>query len=158
MQENECSIILKRSIKNICLHTVLSGGCAAFCIFITVITIDFYKIFIFWPVLLLFSFLGVLMAFNVVCIWTFRIEINKQTKILMCRRHLAKNKYSLGEGLWIKMPGDLSSDDVRIWHISFGASIYYDNHFLFVLPYDSKAYQRILEYLRENDVCIKWSK
>lgn len=158
MQENEKSIILKRSIKNICLHTMLSGCCATFFIFLTVISIDFYKIFIFWPILFLIAFLGILMAFNVVSIWTFRIEINKHTKILTFRRHLTKNKYSLGGGLWVKMPGALPSDDAKIWHMSFGASVYYDNHFLFDLPYDSEAYQRVLEYLKETGVSIKWSK
>ena len=153
--ENEQSIVLKRSLKNSFLQTMLSATAAAICIFLSVILINFIRIFFLLPVWLLLVASGFLMIINIICIWTYKLVINKETRILTLRWHLIKNKYSLGGRFWVDMPGQ-KYDRRRTWHVISGAEVYYDKRFLFGLPYESEVYQRILEYLREEGIRMEF--
>lgn len=98
---------------------------------------------------------GLFMAVNIICIWTYRIEINKQTQNLTVRWHLIKMSYVLGGGLWLAMPGE-GITSKWLTPGKPGAAVYYDNRLLFVLPYHSEAYHRVVEYFKEVDVLIDW--
>ncbi len=155
LQEDDKKIVLKRTVKNSCLHTLLSAICAAFYIFIFILCMYFTRNMIFRIISFFWTVPGLFMAVDIICIWTYRIEINKQTQNLTVRWHLIKMSYVLGGGLWLAMPGE-GITSKWLTPGKPGAAVYYDNRLLFVLPYHSEAYHRVVEYFKEVDVLIDW--